>query len=299
MSLAAAASVMAAPLPAAAQSQPAVFKASGPWSLDYGDDYCRLARNFSDGANTISVALERIQPGPFARLVLVSAAIKPYRTAHEIGWHFTPSGAERKTRYTVSATGDGTPLYTFADVTIAPFTPPAPGTPPAPTLYDRDKEQAAAKGLDGLMLDSGLTSPVKVETGDLAAPVTALQTCADDLAGTWGVDPAKLKNAKSLAVPEGGGVGWLPSGTVPFADFAKLGGGANQVRLMVDAAGKPTQCAVHWATLDKLVNDKICATLMANAKFTPAKDSEGQPMAGYWVASPMAMMPPFRGGRGR
>jgi hypothetical protein len=69
--------------------------------------------------------------------------------------------------------------------------------------------------------------------------------------------------------------------------------------MMVDEAGKPTSCAVHWATLDKATNDKICATLMATAKFAPARDADGQPMTGYWLASPMQMMPPFRGGRGR
>jgi hypothetical protein len=94
-------------------------------------------------------------------------------------------------------------------------------------------------------------------------------------------------------------VGWLPAGIIPFTDFGKLGGGANQVRLMVDTAGKPTACTVHWATLDKEVNDRICATLMSVGKFTPARDADGRPMAGYWVASPMQMMPPFRGGRGR
>jgi hypothetical protein len=297
VSIASLAGLAAAPVPAAAQVQPAAFKPSGAWSLDYGEDYCRLARNFSSGADAVSVAFERIEPGPLMRLILVSSAIKPYRSAQELGWHFTPTDAERKTRYTVSATGDGTPLYTIAPVTVAPFAPPAPGTPPA--AYDRAKEQSAAKAFAGLVIDSGLTSPIQVETGDMAAPIAALQACADDLAKSWGLDPAKLQNQKSPALPDGGGVGWLPTGTIPFSDFGKLGGAANQVRLLVDATGKPTACAIHSATLDKLVNDKICAALMANAKFTPAKDATGQPMAGYWVASPMQMMPPFRGGRGR
>jgi hypothetical protein len=299
MAIAAAAGALAAPLPAAAQAQPAAFKASGPWALDYGEDYCRLARNFSNGANTLSLAFERIQPGPLMRLVVASSAVRPYRSAQELGWRFTPSGVERKSRYTVSATGEGTPLYTFGDVTIAPANPPAPGAPPAPPpLYDRAGEQAAAKGLDGVAIGSGLAVPLQIETGDLGDPIVALQACADDLAGTWGLDPAKLKTATAPAVPQGP-AGWLPNGLIPFTDFGKLGGGANQVRVMVDAAGKPTACAIHWATLDKTLNDKICAAVTTNAKFTPARDAAGQPMAGYWVASPMQLLPPFRGGRAR
>jgi len=38
---------------------------------------------------------------------------------------------------------------------------------------------------------------------------------------------------------------------------------------------------------------------MDKAKFTPAMDASGQPMAGVWVASPMFLMPPMPAGRGR
>ena len=122
-----------------------------------------------------------------------------------------------------------------------------------------------------------------------------MQDCADDLAKSWGLDPAKLKTQTSGAIPDGGGVGWLPQGTVGFGDFGKLGGGANQVRLMVDATGKATSCTIHFATLEPTTNEKICAAAMANARFTPAKDASGQPMPGYWIGSPMFMGPPMKG----
>jgi hypothetical protein len=300
LSLVAVAGLVATPLPAAAQQATDVFKPAGQWALDYGDDYCRLSRSFSDGKGDLSLAFERIDPGPSARLILISDAIKPFRSADEIGWHFTPSDPPRKARYMHSVTGDGKQYYNLGPFTVAPFAPPSPGATPAPPPpFDRAKEQAAAKGMTGMTLDSGLTIPMEVDTGDLAAPVAALQTCADDLAKSWGLDPAKLQGEMAAAIPEGGGIGWLPQGTIGFADFAKLGGGSNQVRLMVDATGKATSCTIHWPTLDATTNDKICKALMANAKFTPAKDAAGQAMAGYWVASPMQMMPPFRGGRGR
>jgi hypothetical protein len=292
------AGMMAAPLPAAAQDNPAAFKPTGQWALDYGDDYCRLARTFSDGKNDLALAVERIEPGPMARLVLVSDAIKPFRSAEEIGWHFTPSDPERKARYTHSVTADGKRYYNLGLFTLAPLVPPAPGTPPAPPPpFDRSKEQAAAKALTGFVLDNGLSAPVQVETGDLSAPIGALQACADDLAKSWGLDPAKLPTQSSAAIPAGGGVGWLPQGTVGFGDFAKLAGGSNQVRLMVDAAGKATSCTIHWPTLDATANDKICKAALANARFTPAKDAAGQPMPGYWIGSPLFMGPPFPGRR--
>ena len=283
----------ASPLPAAAQvaanDSATAFKPVGQWSLDYGDDYCRLAHNFSDGKDTLSLAVERIEPGPMARLILVSDAIKPFRSADEIGWHFTPADAARKARYTHAPTADGKQYYNLGPFMLAPF---SPGPPPP---YDRGKEQALAKTMNGVVLDNGLSTPVRIDTGELGAPVAALQACADDLAKSWGLDPAKLASEKSPAIPQGGGVNWLPQGTIAFSDFAKLSGGSNQVRLMVDATGKPTACTIHWPTLDATTNDKICKTLMAGAKFTPAMDADGQPMAGFWVASPMMLGPPMKG----
>ena len=289
------AGMAAAPLPVAAQDTTAAYKPTGQWALDYGDDYCRLARNFSDGKDDLALALERIEPGPFARLIVISNGIHPFRSADEIGWHFTPSDPERKARYLHSVTGDGKQYYNLGPFTVAPFVPPAPGTPPPP--FDRTKEAAAAKGKMGVILDNGLTTPVAVETGDMAAPIAALQACADDLAKSWGLDPAKLQSETAAAIPEKGGSGWLPQGTVPFSDFAKLGGGSNQVRLMVDATGKATSCTIHWPTLDATTNDKICKAALANARFTPAKDAGGQPMPGYWMGSPLFMGPPFPGRR--
>ena len=286
------AGLAAAPLPATAQNAATVFKPAGQWALDYGDDYCRLSRTFSDGRDDLAMAVERIEPGPMARLILISNAIKPFRSAEEIGWHFTPSDPERKARYTHSTTADGKQYYNLGPFMLAPLKPPAP---PAP--FDRGQEQAMAKTMTGLVLDNGLNTPVQVDIGDLSAPTKALQDCADDLAKSWGLDPAKLKTETAAAIPDKGGVGWLPQGTVGFGDFGKLGGGANQVRLMVDATGKATSCNIHWATLEPATNQKICAAALANAKFTPAKDASGQPMPGYWIGSPMFMGPQFPGGR--
>jgi hypothetical protein len=284
------AGLLAAPMPAAAQDKLETYKPSGPWALDYGDDYCRLSRNFSDGTETMSVAFERIQPAADMRMILVGPDLKTYRSAQEIGWHFLPSDAPRKARATQSQTAEGKQWYNFGPMSIVPLVPPAPPPP-----YDRAAEQAAAKALTGFVVDGSVTQPVEVDTGELGAPIAALQACADDLAKSWGLDPAALQTQKSAAIPQGGGVGWLPAGTVAFADIPKLGGGANQVRLMVDAAGKPTSCTIHWPSLDATTNDRICKTLMLNGKFTPAMDSAGHPMPGYWVASPLFLGPPMRG----
>lgn len=280
--------------PAAQAQEGAVFRPVGGWTADYGDEYCRLIRTFSDGKDEVSVAFERTQPGAAMRLIMVGDGIKTFRGADEIGFTFTPAGNSATARYVRSETADGKQYLNFDPVTLASFAF-APGAPPPP--YNREAEQEAARGLNGLALAEGLTDPVRFEMGSLRAPVAALQACADDLLKVWGLDPEKHKTLTAAAVlnPDSNGV--LPQGTIPFSEFGKLGGGANQVRLMISAEGKPTSCTIYSPSLSESINERICGLVMAEATFQPAKDADGQPMASFWMGSPMFLGPPFPGRR--
>jgi hypothetical protein len=279
---------------AQAQDAPAVFRPAGGWTADYGEDYCRLIRTFSDGTDEVSLALERTQPGSPMRLILVGDGIRTFRGADQIGFAFTPGGTTGESRYVRSETTEGKQYLNFDPVTLAPiaFTP---GAPPAP--YSRGAELEAARAVTGLALDKGLTSPVRFETGSLRAPVAALQACADDLLKVWGLDPDKHKTLTAAAIlnPDPNGV--LPQGTIPFGEFGKFGGGANQVRVLIGADGKPTSCTIYTPTLSETLNQRICNLVMSKATFQPAKDAAGQAIASYWMGSPMFLGPPFPGRR--
>ena len=49
--------------PAAQAQDEAVFRPAGTWTADYGDDYCRLIRTFTDGTREVSLALELHEAG--------------------------------------------------------------------------------------------------------------------------------------------------------------------------------------------------------------------------------------------
>jgi len=314
------AGVASAP-PAQAQDGASVFRPTGAWTADFGDDYCRLMRPFSDGKDEVSLALERTQPGAPTRLILVGNGIRTFRGADQIGYAFTPSGPSAKSRYVRSETAEGKQFLSFDPVTLAPSAgfgsitsvearpdfsrspgpaagdggaTSAPGAPPPP--YNRESEQETARGINGLALSDGLISPVRFETGALRAPIAAMQTCADDLLAVWGLDHEKHKTLTSVPIPNPVPNGILPQGTIPFSEFGKFGGGANQVRLIIDAGGKPTSCTIYSPSLSQSLNNRICSLLMDKASFQPAKDAEGQAMASYWMGPPMAFGPPFPGG---
>lgn len=297
----AAAALAAAPAAQVQAQQETVFKPAGSWTADYGDDYCRLIRSFTDGTRTFSLALERLQPGADVRLIVVGEGMRPFRGADQIAYQFLPSGSSGKARYVRSDTADGKQFLSFDPVTLAPrpaFAPPPPGTPPAPPpVYSRADEQTAARAINGFVLTEGLMAPVRVETGPLGAAVGALQACADDLLGVWGLDAEKHKTMTAAAMLNPNPDGVLPQGTVPFGEFDKLGGGANQVRLLIGADGKVTACSIYSPSLSQSLNDRICSLAKERATFQPAKDAAGQAMASVWMGSPLFLGPPFPGGR--
>lgn len=276
----------------AADNAPRVFKPAGQWVADYGDDYCRLSREFSDGGDQISLAFDRIQPGIDTRMILLGDSIKLYRGTVNLGFRFLPAGDERSGSLLRSEARGGKQYLLVTPVLIGAA--PAPGTPPP---YDRAKELELAGNFQGLMLTDGTLAPIEIDTGAIKPVVAALQACTDDLVKSWGVDPAKQKAATRTVAPAGDAVKWLPDNTIGFSDFGKLGGEMNQVRLLVDETGKPTDCKIHFPSLDQPTNDKLCKELMSNARFKPALDASGMPFASYYVASPLALLPPPPGGK--
>jgi hypothetical protein len=305
LSCVAVAALLAAPA-AQARDETIVLRPSGDWTADYGEDYCRLIRTFSDGQREFSLVLERLQPGAQVQLMVVGEGMRPFRGADQIGYQFLPTGSQGKARYARSETADGKSYVTFAPVTLAPppaFAPPARGTTPAPPpMYSRAQEQESARGITGFMLTEGLVSPVRVETGSLGAAIGALQACADDLLTVWGLDAEKHKTMTVPPIMNPNPTGVLPRGTVSLREFRNISGGVNEarlligeVRLLIGADGKVTDCAIYSPSLSQSRDGRICSLARERASFQPAKDAAGLPMASLWMGSPMFLGPPPRG----
>lgn len=261
-----------------------VFEPQGDWTAQFETDYCRLSRNFSDGTNTVTLSFERIQPGNAARTIIIGNGISLYRRATTIGYHFLPDGSERQAFLLRSETSEGNQYLNMGYLAFSSALAfPAPGAPPPP--YSRSDEASFARSVNGIMLTDGTVQPVEIRTGALRNVAVALQICADDLVKFWGLDVEKHQSMKQAPYPDGETDKWVPIGTIPFQDFAKLGGGDNLLRLMIDANGKPTDCHVHFPSLDEGKNQAVCKALLENAKFHPALDAEGNAMASYYVVA--------------
>ncbi len=104
-----------------------LFKPAGSWTLDVGDDYCRISRPFSDGTQQLTFAMERVQPVNMARVLLIGNGIKVFRSADQFDYTLLPSGGARKGPFWRSETADKQQFLSMGDVLIAP----APAAPSA------------------------------------------------------------------------------------------------------------------------------------------------------------------------
>lgn len=282
--------------PRAAAQDTKVFEASSAWALDYGSDYCRLMRDFEHEDETVGLFIERTQPGPILRLIVIGDSVRLYRGAQEIGYRMYPSGAPRTAQRLLYRTSAGHQYLNLGPTTLSDMAIPAQGAPPLmPPPYSREAEARLAAGITGIALNRGLTTPVLIETGNLEDAARALQACADDLVASWGLDAEAHKSLDRPAMPVDATAGWISGDTIAFEDFSKLSGGHNEVRMLINQNGEATSCHIQWPTLDEATNQKICASIMENSAFRPALDREGQPVDSYWTTNVFFLMPPFGG----
>ena len=81
------------------------------------------------------------------------------------------------------------------------------------------------------------------------------------------------------AAPVGDPGGWIGSDDYP-ADAMRSGStGVVNFTLAIDEMGKVTDCSVTESSRNQILDDATCALMMARARFTPARDDKGQPVA--------------------
>ncbi|WP_120076295.1 hypothetical protein [Aurantiacibacter odishensis] len=176
---------MATPIPAPAQdSSPRVFEASGPWTADFGEDYCRLVLSLRSDADETTLAFERIQPGPAMRVLIIGDSIRSFRGADTIGYHFASSRDQRPTEKSSDFSSSRTPddrrltIVSFISIEPAPeitqvfqrrtnagdeptfaLGSPAGEAGQSPG-YDPEVERERAAAIDHLVFDRGLQRAV-------------------------------------------------------------------------------------------------------------------------------------------
>jgi hypothetical protein len=273
---------LAPKLPGAAQAAEKVLEPHDKWVLSYSEDSCRLARAFGPNEDKLVLVMDQFMPAGMLDLSLIGKRL----------------GRFTGNRVTLIATfGPGLPAGHSGDAltgTVGPDKatilmiggrdllnrPPVKG--PSDELFPVTKEQEAA------VTELHIAAAAKrftLHTGSMGPPLAAMRTCMADLVKAWGLDPAQQEALSKHPVPVTSLTKWLTPPDYPKEALAIGASAIVRFRIIVGADGLPTKCAIQQATLSPEFTKLTCDLLMARARFTPALDREGKPIASFYTNS--------------
>lgn len=280
--------IIAAATPALAQSgkEPLVLKPSSAWHVDYADDRCRLAREFGVGDEQTYLFFDRYGPNEYFRLTLAG---KPVKTSVEKGdaeLRFGPAEGEQKILFFNGYLGTVPALIIANNMRVAPATA---AEFDAATKSDDDEwidfapiGEVRHKAIKYLKVGKPLKRPVTLETGSMRGPLVALDKCIDNLMTTWGIDTEKHKTLSRKVRPQQSPGRWVVSDDYPMDMLVSGQPAIVEFRLSVGPDGKPTACHIQSTTRPKKFDDAVCNSVMRRARFDPALDAAGKPLASFY-----------------
>lgn len=227
---------------------------SGKWVLDYAAASCILAR-------------DRIgdQPG-------VVFQTRPLTEEHDLLLMLPPTGGNWIEQMGKLRAGDKKGEHWVVS-----------GEPKSSTsrLVDTQittEEMAAAMTAGSLHLSVGNKLDATVQLPGMAGVMSALRKCEDDLAKRWQVEHGWVVPPKSDLR------GLFLASDYPFGAIRRGSKGSVRVLLSIDQRGSPYGCKVIESSGDADLDAVTCNVYRKRAKFAPALDAGGKPMAAKLLA---------------
>lgn len=265
---------------AARQSAIVEYTPAGPWTVDYAEDSCSLSRSFTDGERDVWTEFHRIAPVGQARFSVGSShleltdrnphiSIFPAREPFEIGAETFVSRDESVRAF----------------ITMLPLDLLQSSPPEDPLSAEVDSSDGLPKTA-GIQIANVFDETIVLHTGEMDAPLQAMDACMADLVRTWGIEPEELQQAVTL--PESVlDERWRARvrNHYPRTGLRRSRNTAFPVILLVGPDGRVARCRSPNALGDEDFEAVACAALVEYARFEPAKDAAGEPTYGFWFTN--------------
>lgn len=124
---------------------------------------------------------------------------------------------------------------------------------------------------------------IRVPLRSAAAAVQALRDCEDSRMREWGIDPVAWRALQSRPVPTKNWTEWLRTDDYPVGAILAGNEGFVISRLDVGPDGVARTCVPLNRNRAKQQRSPICDKLKKRARFKPALDSNGNPVAAPYV----------------
>lgn len=284
------------------EDKPLVLEPTSQWHMEYADDSCRLLRMFGEGEDQTVFFIERYEPGDsFFMLVAAeelrgpSATIgltrQSVRRRVDPVFRFGPHGYEHDDTSQEGTFGElpaamvnGMRLVASPDADAEDeedaFDPVEDAQDT--DIFGQDVSAAQEAAISWLEFKQGSSQPIRLALGSMGAPMAAMRKCTDELLTHWGIDLEAHRGLTRAVAPKSDPGEWIRTGDYPSHLMFQGEQGLVQFRLSVGADGAPTQCHIQTSTRPKGFDKAVCDALMRRARFEPALDADGQPIASYY-----------------
>ena len=271
----------------AAAKEPIILAPSSPWHIHQSDDHCRLSRSFGEGDAKVNFTGMKFSEDDALRMSFSGKSLKN-RSDGSVKLQFHPHENYRMADYYAATSSDNSPavvlhfpvrLYDDMEMTKDRTDAMKAGdhnflSPPMTA------EQGAA--ITHLEFSGRGLPHLHMQFGRMDKVMEKLRECTDEMMTGWGLDMARHKTLQARAQPIGSPGDWVLSRDYPMLLAISGVRGLVNFRLMVDEQGQTSSCHIQQSTRPAEFDALVCKMMMQRAKFQPARDAEGQPMASYY-----------------
>ncbi len=278
-----------------AQDAPLVLQPGSDWQIDYGEDICSLARTFGEGDDRVALIFARADPGDMFRMTVAGKPLQNHVSGRPVV-SFTPDGTVREVSGQAGVLGNFGPALFQSGMTLLPVAGVEAQFGKS-ARFDRtrylERTDILSHDLDSgdegrivrLEISGQRLRTVTLVLGSMRDPMKALRACVSELVTHWGIDVAAHRKLSRGVAPVRDPSTWIGPDDYPSDLLSMDAQGFVGFRLMVGKDGKPTSCHVQSSTNQADFDAISCRLLMRRARFTPALDSEGNPIESYWASS--------------
>ena len=268
---------------------------SSDWILKYDDDSCRLLRLFGEGDDKAVLILERYVSGDEFDMIVAGSPLEEIGDESKLDdftYQFGPDEEPQSQNVGFGVFGE----YDPAVVVTGAFFGTVEGED-ADTKWKKPDPDEIPEGYDPLehpfsqereakirwlQVSRGSEQPVRLDMGPMQAPLEQMRKCTDALMGTWGIDVAAHAKLTRPVMPRTNPGDWIRPDAYPRDLVARGTQGIVQFRLSIDTEGTPTDCHIQRSTRPAEFDKAVCKSVMRRARFLPALDENGAPIASYY-----------------
>ena len=268
-----------------AAKAPEVFAPSTPWNVHYADESCVLRRNFGTPDRKVFLELRQFAPGESFDVTVASKVFAVREGPAKV--RFVPEEKPRTISRPILLVFPGDlSAVRWSDSLFHDDQPEGKAGEVAGQArqWRSDAAYKAREGaVRGMEIGRVLAKPIVLQTGEMHQPMIGMRTCLDKLVTYWGIDAAAQRTLSRPARPVGL-ANWarVIQANYPHAMLQAGKSGRVRVRLIVGIDGKPTSCHIQSVVQDISFGQTACSGMMKVARFEPALDAAGKPIASYF-----------------